>query len=433
MRVGERFVLALVLLVIFSGLLVPAAAQSSQHLFGLSANRGIIAREPWPVVAFNGGLRLWNTNTTWSDINTATGVYDWTTLDEWLAKANANGTDDVLYTFGSVPPWASSNPDDPICHPSPGTCDPPNDLNPDGSGSDQHWKEFVTAIATHSKNSSTAHIRYWEMWNEPHNNFYWNGTYAQLVRMASDAYTIIKSIDSKALVSTPSFGWTEKFYLNYMAGYLAAGGGKYADRMAVHGYVLGPRHTYRDPENLVPDCAAYRAVMHQYALDAVPIWNTEGNWGGKLGFHDHDMQAAWIARYFLLTHSMGIRRMYWFLWNGGDLGGLWARNPSDPTKGTLLKPGIAYAELSKWMVGAVMNKRCSSTGTVWTCGFARANGYEALAVWDTSQTCSGGNCTTSPYEFNGDYLNYRDLAGGTNPIHGKTVPIGAKPILLQNQ
>lgn len=389
-------------------------------------------KEPWPIVPFNGGLRLWDTDTTWANINTANGAYDWTTLDNWLTHAGDQKAT-VLYTFGHVPQWASSNPNDQSCQPTPGSCDPPDDLNPDGSGTDQHWKDYVTALASHSNNSSGAHIKFWELWNEPHNLFYWNGTYAQLVRMGRDLYTIVKSFDPDAVVLTPAFAWSKTFYLNYMDGYLAAGGGAYADVMSVHGYVLGPRHTYRDPETVVPDCAAYRAVMKKYGQSGKPIWNTEANWGTHLGFDDPDMQAAWLARFYLLHTSLSVKRLYWFTWNGIEIG-LWAADPHNHRKpGKLLAPGIAYRELNKWMVGAKMTPRCSSTRTVWTCGFRRSGGYQALAVWDTSQTCSHNQCTTSKYRFDGNYVDYLTLDGHKAQINGQTVLIGAKPILLQNQ
>jgi len=121
---------------------------------------------PWPVVPF-GGLRLWDTGTTWAILNPSDGVYDWTNLDNWLAAAQDHGGNfSFLYTMAMTPQWASSDPGDPSCSYGPGQCAPPNDLNPDGTGTDQHWKDFVQAIATHA----AGRIRYWEMWNEPVNS-----------------------------------------------------------------------------------------------------------------------------------------------------------------------------------------------------------------------------------------------------------------------
>src|SRR5437868_11779365 len=150
-----------------------ASAQTDGHLFGLSGTTGLISREPWPSDAF-GDLRLWDSSTAWGQINTSAGVYDWSTLDAWLTAASQHGKD-VLYTFGVVPTWASSNRNDTTCFYLAGACDPPNDLNPDGTGTDQHWKSFVTAIATHSYNRTAGHIKFWELWNEPDEPWYWTG------------------------------------------------------------------------------------------------------------------------------------------------------------------------------------------------------------------------------------------------------------------
>jgi hypothetical protein len=400
----------------------------------MSMNGGVISDwhpEPWPGVYFK-GLRLWNTGTTWLDLNTANGVYDWSQLDKWLAASGTNGND-VVYTFAGVPQWASSNPNDKVCLQQPGACDPPNDLNADGTGPDQHWKDFVTALAQHSKNSSTAHISYWEMWNEPMHPIFWNGTYAQLIRMVADAYGIIKSMDPNAIVLSPGFGWQSTTTMAWMEGYFAAGAGPYADAISVHGYCKNSGGKYGPPENMISDAAAFRDVLKQQGQSSKEIWDLEANWGPNL-ITDPDMQAGWLARFFLLHVSESVMRMYWFLWNGGDMGGLWIPDPYDHSKpGTLLKPGIAYREVGKWVIGAELTNRCFSQGSVWTCGFSRSGGYLALAVWDAADTCNNGKCTTTNYYFKGNYVSYRTLNGDIIQISGNQVPIGARPILLQNQ
>ncbi len=175
---------------------IPAA------FMGMDMHGGIITRQPWPSEPF-GALRLWDSDVSWSNVNLAPGVYDWTALDKWLAKASLHNVD-TLYTFGRTPAWASSNPTDTSCGFAPGACDPPNDLNLDGTGSNQHWKDFVTAIATHNLNSTTGHIKYWEIWNEAANPPTWTGSVAQTVRMAQDARQIILGIDPQAIILSPS-------------------------------------------------------------------------------------------------------------------------------------------------------------------------------------------------------------------------------------
>jgi hypothetical protein len=87
------------------------------------------------------------------------------------------------------------------------------------------------------------------------------------------------------------------------------------------------------------------------------------------------------------------------------------------------------------MIGAAMSSNCSATGTVWTCGLIRTGGYEALAVWDTAQSCNNGTCTTSNFTVPNsvNYVHYRDLSGKVHAISGSTVLIGYKPILLENK
>ena len=61
----------------------------------------------------------------------------------------------------------------------------------------------------------------------------------------------------------------------------------------------------------------------------------------------------------------------------------------------------------------------------------RAGGYEALTVWDSAQSCSGGSCSTVPYSPDRRFTSSRNLAGEKKKISTPTVPIGAKPILLE--
>lgn len=110
----------------------------------------------WPSVPF-GGIRLWDNYVSWEDINTASGTYNWTNLDKWLAAAQASDTD-VLYTFGRTLQWASLRPSE-QCGYGYGCAAPPSDI---GSG-DNIWKAFVTALVEHSLVSPTAQIKYYEL------------------------------------------------------------------------------------------------------------------------------------------------------------------------------------------------------------------------------------------------------------------------------
>jgi len=102
-----------------------------------------------------------------------------------------------------------------------------------------------------------------------------------------------------------------------------------------------------------------------------------------------------------------------------------------------LKPaGLAFAQVENWLVGATLSRPCAANGTVWTCGLTKPGGYQALAVWDTAQNCNNGLCTTSTFTFtpvSPNYIHRRDVYGTVTAMSGRTVPIGYKPILLENK
>jgi polysaccharide biosynthesis protein PslG len=414
---------------------VPLQAQVPAEYFGLQATNGIALQppqwwsNPWPEVPI-GSMRLWDTGTGWAEINTADGVYDWTLFDEWLDDAQKFNVPEVMYTFGRTPQWASSNPNDQTCSPAwgPGTCDPPKDLNPDGTGPDQLWQTYVATLAQHS----AGRIKYWELWNEPKNAYYWNGTVAQLVRMAKDARSVILSIDPQAVLLTPPT------HGPYQASYFAAGGAQYADVITYHGYTYTSGCAgFPRSEDELQRIAGVRSIMSAYGQAAKPLWDTEVSWGVTSAscFYHSNLQAAYLAQMYMLHWSAGVKRVFWYQYNNQLNGTLWLANP-DPkhrdAPGTLLKPGVAYEQVYQWMVGATMDGPCAVSGTTWTCNFKRPGGYVAQAVWDTSQSCNKGICTTVDYAVDPQYTNYRSLYGGKIKINGGKVPAGAKPILLEN-
>jgi hypothetical protein len=384
-----------------------------------------------------GGQRLLGTSTKWGDINTAPGVYNWQTLDRWLSYSKPHNVD-IIFTFLGVPAWAATDPQLPCSHWS-GSCSPPSDLNADGTGTNKFFKDFVTAIAQHVGTQ----VGYWEIWNEPNivsggsgSNAYgsWNGTNAQLVRMAQDARSIILAINPNAKFLTPAPNpGAGNGVTNFMDGYLAAGGGNYADIIAFHGYVGTV------PEDVIPLITGLKATVAKYAQSNKPIWDTEASWGAKTNFPDPEQRAAFVSRFYLEQWANGVSRFFWFGWDYLNTGTLWEATSNNgcitpsPSGGFLCPSGEAYGQITQWMVGATMTTPCSATGTVWTCGLSRPGGYQALVVWDTAQTCNNGSCTTSNFPVPASYKTRVDLDGIRGVILGASIAVGAKPLLLENQ
>jgi hypothetical protein len=418
-------------------------AQVPASFFDMQMEHATVTGEPWPVDSF-AGLRLWDSATAWAVINTAPGQYDWSMLDAWLKAAKQRNVD-VEYTFGRVPQWAASNPNDSSCASAPGSCTPPNDLNSDGTGTNQHWKDFVTAIATHVNDptylQTHAPIKYWEIWDEAPNPGRWHpisesAGIAQMTRMAGDARNIILSIDSSAAILSPSAGIRVAAETKWLKDYLAAGGGNYADIIAFHAY-LQQLNVQPVPEDLLKYLTKWiEDVLKPYGQDKKPLWDTEASWGIATccNFTDQDLQAGFVARYYLMHWLGKAQRFYWYAWSDTPAGTLWVANQHNLwERGTLLKPGKAYGQIYHWMVGNTVDQSCVPQGTVWACNVTGSNGFQGQIAWDTSQTCSNGTCTYSNYTFNPIFIQYVTVLGKVIPVKGSTVPIGYEPIFLENQ
>ena len=400
------------------------SSDTNSLFFGMQMSTDVLKRQPWPQATF-GTMRLWDTGTAWQDANPAAGVYDWTVLDRWISAAQTHGVTDMMYTFGKTPAWASSNPNDTSCTGfwGPGACDPPDDLNPDGTGTDQHWKDFVTAIATHAAGK----IQYWEVWNEPENDTEWTGTVQQMARMAKDARSIILSIDPKAQMLTPPSQDT------WFKQYVAAGGVQNADIVTIHGYFGIHCGTVPDASRIANRVNDIQTTLAAAQITGKPLWDTEASWGNQESgcFPDQDQRAAFLAQFYLLHFSANVARFYWYQWDNTDWGTLWSANPAP--NGTVLQPGVAYQQVHDWLVGSTLSAPCAANGTQWTCIFTGANGYQAEAVWDTSQSCMNGECTTVSFPVDSKYVRSYDLAGNSASISNHTVAVGLKPTWLANQ
>jgi hypothetical protein len=426
-----------------------------------------------------GSLRLWDTDTGWSEINSASGVYDWSKLDAFEADAPPNV--DLLYNLARTPTWASSSPNDTSCSYSNavatgeggnGQCDPPSDLNSDGTGTDQHWIDWVTAVATRNATRYNNKIKYFEIWNEWNVSLFWTGTPAQLVRMEQDARCVVEgppadlptgctangssfpsgtALDPAAKIVSPSPVGSHtqlSSVANNLTTYFGTvvggnNGGMFADVIGFHGYVgtTSASDLCPNPEEVNTVVDDLNNTVQSFPAEAQlagvnkPWFDTEGGWSKAQteGFTDPDRQAAFLARYFLLQWSLGIDRLYWYRWDSTQMygGSLWLA-PSGP----ISEAGSADGELNNWIVGATLSSACTPntpSGDFWSCGFTRSGGYQALAVWDVSQDCSNGSCPTEnfPVPTGTAYTQYVDLEGNVTSITGTTVPVGAKPILLE--
>ena len=414
---------------------------------GMATN---VLSDPWPASLVP--LASWRSlggQVKWADINTADGVYDFSRLDQWMSEAQAGGQD-VMFTMYATPSWASSrglncvsqgNPAGCVGPPNtacdfqsqngPGICDPPNDLNCDGSGSNQHFQTFATALLTHV---GPGKIKYWEVWNEPSVPHEWNAVadcpntpnaqYLMLARMAKDLRSIVTAADPNAQFTTPA---PVGSVAQWMKGYFAnSNGASLADIIAFHGYVSQACQRCPMPEDVLGIVHNLQDVITSFGEQSKPVFDTEGSWGSNgsgPAITDPAQQAAFVARYYLVQMGAGVAKHYWWGWDFTKSGEFY-----DPNTGTLTQAGVAYQQIVNWTAGGAVQP-CTQQGTQWSCTITGST--TSMAVWDTSQSCSNGVCSTTNIPAPSGFTSFVDLAGSKHSV-SSTVPVGAQPILLTN-
>ena len=446
-----------------SGPLLPAS------FFGFSWNQ--TNSGTWPTVTY-GMQRFWDSPALqWPDINTASGVFNFAKLDSDLALAFSKGTLQGMYTLARTPSWASADPTDATCNYTTGLggglgeCHPPNDVNSDGSGTNAIWKTWITEIATHVNDpvylQTHAHIKYWEIWNEPDTKPFFAGSIAQLARLTEDANCIItgrgvihengngtatpctaKAIDPTAQIVMASahaksvaltYGQNE-LYCNKTSGIPSYElpcpnpPNAIANAVDIVNFHMKPGNESGNncpaPTPCTPESAQQMYISNirgilQPAELAKPLWNGEAQYsstGFINAYADVDMAASFMPRFYLLNWSLGVDGIAWY----------YANSQAQPIEAT-----TSYQQTYQLLMNASLVTPCAASGTVWSCEINNA-GTLNLIMWDTAQSCANGSCTTANQIVASQWTEYQDSTTASTPIaiSGHVVPVGIKPVVL---
>ena len=470
--------------------------------FGIDYNKGT----PFGATAISHGIgRLWDTPAVeWPYAQTSActtspcpGSFSWTAIDNLLSQMFSNSVATALVALSRTPAFASSNPSDLKCNyakqgstggTAPGQCDPPSDLNNDGTGADQFWRDWVAAYASHVNapgyTSSHAHVGYWEIWNEPDSATFWNGTLNQLIRMQEDAYCIIKGgsftiratgetctqvqsavrsvlltgpIDTTSMVMMPSYHPKAigiQSGLNLAQAFLYCTGpasgsyctnGGYATTDAIN-FHTKPGENYPTPLESVMD--SWTSEIDQILQPAEllkPLFGTEGGYAA----------AGWVAPYTVdLNQAAYIARFYIYSYYKGYVNNVWYDYSSSSNGLGSAAADTAYSQVFAGMVGATgLACSVSANGTgdaaqpsLYICTLAEPDGTAAQWMWDSDNTgepnfwdsgapnnleCHDGSCPTWSQSVPTSMQSYVDITGLKTAIVNGQVPVGIQPILVQ--
>lgn len=366
----------------------------------------------WPTPAF-GSWRLWDADVTWPQIQPQRGQWDFSRLDAYVSLAESHGVE-IIMPLGLTPAWASARPTESSSYGAGNAAEPANM---------EDWRNFVRTVATRY----WGRIKHYEIWNEVNETGFYSGSVETMVTLVREARQVLLSVDPEIHVISPSVvggsdarDWLDRFF--------AAGGGAQVDIIGYHFYVHST-----NPEAMIPLITEMRALMTRHGQQAKELWNTETGWLIANGdgtpnvsndpnwpVLDAETAAGYVIRSYALAHANGIKRFYWYSWDGGNIGLI------EPAAKTLKPAGQAYARAIEWLVGSQFDQ-CNQAGNVWSCPLRRADGRNAYLVW----TQNGVGATwLAPTSFGAREYLTRDgvshaLATVTTPV-----PIGGTPVMV---
>lgn len=380
-------------------LLAPAAAIPSSY-FGLHIHHlAFPVPTPWPNMPVP-EWRIWDAVVTWADIEPIKGQWRFEKLDGYVSQAQQHGTG-VLLTLGGSPRWASAQPNVPSPY-YPGFTAEPTDID--------DWRTYVKTLATRYK----GRIQAYEIWNEPNLKDFWSGTSDQMLTLTKEASLIIRSVDPKAIIVSPSP--TGDFGVPWLAEFLKKGGGQYVDVIGFHFYV-NP-HTL-PPEDMLPIIQHVHQLLVDNGLSNKPVWNTETGWLPPAKFDSNELAAGFLARALILSWAAGIQRVYWYAWDN-QYTAIITYNESTRS---VTPAGYAYGVMQQWLVGTKMNTCTSTLDHTWTCELKRS-GKKEWIVWNTQ----GSRNFDVPRSWS--VASATRLLQDSHPFKGASVDIGPVPTLL---
>ena len=229
----------------------------------------------------------------------------------------------VLVTLWLTPKWANGGQS---------TMVPP--ANP------QDYADFARWAAAHWRGRVAA----WEIWNEPDQRTYWDGTMEQYVALVRAAYPAFKAGAPESLVvlagpSSNDDGLVRRWYALGVKGSF--------DVLATHPYQgmadAPPEHPDDGNRWWLSHAPAVKAVMDEHGDGAKPIWFTEmgwsahANWAGVQNWQrgvTQDVQANYLVRSIAY-----VRRSFPFV---GVM--FWYKDRANPQSADVVQEGYALLD-----------------------------------------------------------------------------------------
>jgi hypothetical protein len=378
---------------------------------------------PYPSTLGFTTIRLWDT-ISWSTLEPTAEHFDWRGVDALINQATANGVTSFVFTLGSVPAWASSNPTGDCGNTPAGQCYPPSLPAMDG---------FLTTLVQRE----CGLVTYYEAWNEADMGDFWRGTNTQLLAVVQHLEAIVKNpanCGCSGGVCSPGGGLNPNRVLTPSVNSICTDSGRQwltdwfrlTDRSGVYGDVVSFHGYECQPESIYQPITWLRSLADAHGLTDAEIWDTEASWG-KEETPSGEPEASWLMRSYVTQAASGVSRFYWYAYGSCSWGSLYGPScgGSPGHQVGMREAGIAYSTVSKWLRGATIEACNSDNEQTWSCTLTRPNGYKGVIMWNASSSIA----VQIPAR---NLVEYRDWQNTTNPL-GEIVNVSPMPILLENQ
>jgi hypothetical protein len=307
-----------------------AATAASSRFFG--AHAPLLATD-FPKVK-PGAVNLTLNGVYWGDIETASGVFDFTHLDTLVKQAHAHGAQPLL-VLGQTPAFHSTSPGSPQVWATVPTLDA--------------WKAYVHKVVDRYRTRLD-----YEIWPEANITSNWAGTPHQLATLVSAAARIIHQAAPHAVVVSPAMvlrlpyerHWMEKFFAQKVGG---TGIGHVFDAIGLDPYPM----VDGTPEDSAALIGKARHILARHKVTA-PVWNVEINYGvvgGNNPIPHHSgptKQASYVVRTYMLNAGARVKRVYWFDWGRLSVVDIQMTTTDGVTP---TAAGRAYKQVKTWLTG----------------------------------------------------------------------------------
>lgn len=408
---------------VLAGYAEPTRPPVERTLFGIhapadwvsdvaSGYNGPIKEETIPDIPV-GYLRLWDTKTTWRDLEPERGQWQWRLLDKQIEMAQILDAN-VMLTLGGTPAWADEPGDDIAAS----VTSPPK-LD--------SWRNYVTSVCKRYGASITSY----EVWNEANLTTFWTGTPTQMAELTKAAFEEIRTCNPNALVvaanttsrATGSFG---SFYPAYLAELKKRNWP--VDAYSVHSYPTASGGA----DDRIKGIGQFRAMLALAGAPQTTVFDSEINYGlAGLGESKMELSGgqamALLARTYIDSVRYDFGSTFWFVWTAkpDSKFGIQLTRASSAER-------QAWYTIYDWLVGARFQRCLETEEQVIVCQFSRgAPGSEEnfSIVWrgDVGTTDSA---TTAGY-FTGLGSRMCSLHGVCNALTTSTqVQVGPMPLRI---